>query len=292
MLSIIVVNYNSENELVRLLESISLCINMEYEVLVWDNSPQPLRVKLPANTKYSHSSENLGYGTAINRSVIQSNGEFLLLLNPDVILRSFPDDPGSLFVNNVAVIGAVQGWPEMKTTTVFRFRSLQSALIELLFLEGRFLRKSFRELLSPEENIFVQGSCMLVRKTDFQVIRGFDEQFFMYEEEADFCKRIWAGGQCCEYNEAIRVDHEIGASTPSTLFNIQNVFIGQNLFVRKHYSRMYFYLYLTLSYLGKLSRCAVYAIAGFFASNPSWLEKAKIYFVVGTNNPIRYSHPD
>ncbi len=148
--------------------------------------------------------------------------EYVYLLNSD----AFPD-PGSVaalldFLDAHPAHGIAGSYihgPDGDThTTAFRFPSLASELEGTLRLGlvTRLLRGSVVPLPVPEEATRVDwlaGASMLIRADVFRDIGAFDDTFFLYYEETDFCRRARAAGWQTWYVPASRVTHIGSAST-------------------------------------------------------------------------------
>ena len=83
---------------------------------------------------------------------------------------------------------------------------------------------------------WLSGSCMLIRKEAWEQVRGFDETFFLYFEDIDFCRRLKKAGWSIRLSSEVSIEHAGGASADQ--YPIQaNQHYRQSLFyyVRKHY---------------------------------------------------------
>ena len=232
--AILIVNFNSGEHLGWCLRSIA-----EHEpdacVIVIDNastdrSEQPAasmgdRVKLRRNTT------NLGFARAINQGLAQTHSESVLVLNPDCRLL-----PGALPVLEVqlarhpdcavagpqmldddgGIQGSVRGDPDMLTGLFGR-----STLLTRVFPRSRAVRRNVRTDATSNENgvstkvDWVSGACMLVRRAAFEAVHGFDERYFLYWEDADFCRRLRARGYTIHYVPGAKVVHSVGQSSRS-----------------------------------------------------------------------------
>jgi GT2 family glycosyltransferase len=67
---------------------------------------------------------------------------------------------------------------------------------------------------------WVAGTCMLLRRSDFDAVRGFDEGYFMYVEDVDLCWRLRQAGRRVGYEPAGRVVHTIGVSSERTPYRM------------------------------------------------------------------------
>lgn len=168
---------------------------------------------------------NLGFGTGANRGVAATTGEYVLILNPDTVV-----EPGTVkalaeALDRDAGLGLVG--PRMETPdgvlypSVRRFPELGvafgHAFLGLVRPANRFTRR-YRMLDwdhdRPAADVdWVGGACLLVRRTAFDVVAGFDEGYFMYVEDVDLCWRLARAGWRIGYEPGGRVVHALGASS-------------------------------------------------------------------------------
>ena len=168
---------------------------------------------------------NLGFGAGANRGVARTNGDYVLVLNPDTVVEpgtvkalaeALDRDPG------LAVVG-----PRMENVdgtlypSVRRFPNLLNAFghafLGLVAPRNRFTR-SYRMLDwdhdRPATDVdWVGGACLLVRRSAFDAVAGFDEAYFMYVEDVDLCWRLGRAGWRIGYEPAGRVVHALGGSS-------------------------------------------------------------------------------
>ena len=168
---------------------------------------------------------NLGFGTGANRGVAATTGDYVLILNPDTVV-----EPGTVkalaeALDRDAGLGLVG--PRMETPdgglypSVRRFPELGvafgHAFLGLVRPGNRFTRR-YRMLDwdhdRPAADVdWVGGACLLVRRTAFDVVAGFDEGYFMYVEDVDLCWRLARAGWRIGYEPGGRVVHALGASS-------------------------------------------------------------------------------
>lgn len=204
LLSIIIVNYNTEKEIAECLYSIAKQTLFDIEVIVVDNSSSfIIEETYSLSVKVINPNENLGFGRANNLGVDSASGEFILFLNPDCQLLS-----------QDSLMGLVD---RIKHDTAIGL--LAPAIIENNHItlpsnnypKQKYLPQNYFDNLSGDI-AWVLGATMLVRKNEFVKLGGFDKDFFMYGEETDLCLRYRKAGFSVEYMESIIVNHIGGAS--------------------------------------------------------------------------------
>jgi GT2 family glycosyltransferase len=82
----------------------------------------------------------------------------------------------------------------------------------------------------------VKGAALLVRRTAFEEVGGFDERFFLYAEESDLCARLSERGWTILFEPAARVVHRGGVSAGDALFGQVNASLAT--YVARHQGRL------------------------------------------------------
>jgi N-acetylglucosaminyl-diphospho-decaprenol L-rhamnosyltransferase len=223
--SIVIASHNTRAHLQRSLSA----IGDGYEVVVvdtgsTDGSPVLVRERFP-HVRLVELHANPGYGTALNRGIAVSSRECVLLMNgdawprPHAIERLVDSAEHEL---EAGVIGPRLLNPDGTLQPSVRgFPTLWRLLTEYLFL--RWLAPSSRALnafygsrfdhRSRHEAEFLVGAVLLARRQLLEEIGGFDEQFFMFNEEVDFCFRARAAGWTVVFRPEAEFVHVGGAST-------------------------------------------------------------------------------
>ncbi len=166
---------------------------------------------------------NLGYGTAVNRGMGRCSEELVLVCNPDLVV-----DPGAPLAlaaaleadPAVAVVGPLivdEGGATYPSARAFPSPAVAvlHAAVSLVRPDNRWSRTYRREqpgAPAEREADWVSGACMLVRRTAFASVGGFDEAYFMYVEDLDLCWRLRRAGWRVRYVPDARVLHVQGLS--------------------------------------------------------------------------------
>lgn len=160
-----------------------------------------------------HRTPNNGYGAAVNEALRLSTAPFVLALNADLLPEpGFLDGVHALLrreaeLANVGVIGCrllnVDGTLQ---GSAGRFPWLGSVVA------GLFRPRSVRKYLTlsttkPAAVPWVTGAAVLISRRCTEAIGVFDESFFMYYEDVDFCRRAWQAGWRVEYRPELAVRH-------------------------------------------------------------------------------------
>lgn len=283
-LSIIIVNYNVKYYLDQCLRSVVKSIQVmqaedsgwDAEVIVVDNhssdgSIEYLSKRYPRErypmVRFVGSMHNLGFARANNIAIRQSEGEYVLLLNPDTILGEHVLLESVRLLDSQVDAGAVgvrmlnaKGVRAMESR-----RGLPTPLVAFYKMMGFCNRW-------PEHRVFgryymgylpwdkvcqievVSGAYCMLRREAIDKVGLLDEDFFMYGEDIDLSYRILKGGYH-NYYLPVSILHYKGESTEKSSFRYVHVFYEAMLiFFRKHYSGMSFLLSVPI-------KAAIYAKA-------------------------------
>ena len=229
LISVTIVTFNSSQTIDRCLKSLHAQVDPpRFEVIVVDNSStddtaEKIKCNYP-NVQLIESATNVGFGTAQNRASKSASGEFLLILNPDTSLE--PDAlarfselchttdmlvPQLRFEN-----GSLQRSIHRKWPSAWSHFYLYNML--LFFVIHRVSRDFDPTLFSvdahqkPQHPMHAMGAAMLLRRSAFHDVHGFNDNFFLYLEETDLCFRLKARGFSITYLPEIVITHTLGAS--------------------------------------------------------------------------------
>ena len=305
-ISVIVVNYNVEFFLEQCLNSVKKALeNVSGEVFVVDNnsidgSVEMVRLKFPEINLIANK-DNRGFSKANNQAIEISQGEYILLLNPDTVVEedtfskviSFMDnhpDAGGLGVRMLDGKGVFL--PESKrglpTPTVAFYKIFGlSKLFPKSKKFGQYHLGHLNELETNEVDI-LSGAFMLMRKEALNKVGLLDETFFMYGEDVDLSYRIQKGGYKNYYFPETRIIHYKGESTKKSSVNYVFVFYrAMVIFAEKHFSQKNAKLF------SFLINCAIYfraslAIFGRFIKQISLPLFDSFYLIGGLFVLTRY----
>ena len=225
-LSIIIVNYNVEDHLKRCLRS----IDSGADVWVVDNastdgSVEQVKINFPW-VKIIESQENLGFSKAINRAVREAKGDCLLLLNPDTEFKpeSYTFIKKRCSQLHAKAFGFRQVDAQGNFQLSFGFRPnlsnelMRRSIQRRLDRKGRWLAAIIDRIFSKPTSVsWVAGSSLLVGRDAFEKIDGFDENFFLFFEDIDFCLRLEQSGINVIYEPSITLLHHRGESSKVNL---------------------------------------------------------------------------
>ena len=287
---IVIVNYKSEDCLPKCLDSIHRSLNgITAVVRIQNNDPHADLKEFPRlfpDVLITNNKQNIGFGAAVNRALRQSHAPYVLILNPDTTLddRFFEDvlrflenhpDVGVLGPRIFDLHGKVQGSARSFPTPLTAFFG-RSTTLSRLFPNNPLTRSNILNFQmkddSPMEVDWVSGACMMARTRAVESVGLFDQRFFMYWEDADWCKRMWENGWKVVYYPQASVVHLGGKSSSQRVYrSILDFHKSSFLFFLKH-SRGIDRLLLGVAYFG-LSLRACCLMASNFLRNDSGLRQ-------------------
>jgi len=240
-LSIIIVNYKSEEFLRNCLKSILRNISgCSFEIIVIDNeangkAKEMIEKQFP-KVKILENKENLGFGKANNQGAKVARGNILLFLNPDILIKknifheiinTFNSDKNIGIISPELVLAnaSPQLWSCGKRENFYQL------------IKSKFFSKPDTSNLSKEQIKveWVSGAALAIKKKIFKQINGFDEKFFMYFEDRDLCRRVGNLGYKTMVLLKLKVIH-LGGQAPILNKRRKKIYYqSQNYYWRKHY---------------------------------------------------------
>lgn len=244
LLSIIVVNYKNRLHLSECLNSVfsAYLERISLEVIVVNNDAEDALEDV--HKKFSeitivHNGRNIGFGRAVNRGAATARGEVLLFLNPDTRIEA-----GALEKvldefhtgDRVGIIGSGLITEENKPQpwSAGEEFSLTSVIQNNL---GIIKSKKIWEEREKRSVHWVSGAAMFVKRELFARLGGFDEQFFMYFEDIDLCRRARELNQKVIYFPGFEVRHVCGGSALEEKERKKIYYQSQDYYFQKHYGQ-------------------------------------------------------
>lgn len=273
-----IATYRSAGEICECLSSVSASRGVEVgTVAVVDNASDDgtadlIESQFPT-ASLTRADSNLGFSAAINRAARSGGSEYLLVLNPDVILD--PDVLQSLASvlgahPEIGIAGCRLVLPEGGEDHAAR-RSFPTPAAALAHFTGLSrlpgAKPWMKSYLAPEAASggrvdAVNGALMLVRRADFERAGGFDERYWMYMEDLDLCWRFARMGLGTWYEPSVKASHVKGASSGSYRnFRLNWAFHrGMLRFYRDHLASSHNPAYNLVIYLGVVVKLIVSVI--------------------------------
>ncbi|WP_416443924.1 glycosyltransferase family 2 protein [Leeuwenhoekiella sp. A16] len=245
-LSIIILNYNVRYYLELCLQSVFKAVNdIDAEIIVVDNassdaSSAMIKERFP-QVKFIQNAKNIGFSKGNNLGVKHASGDYICILNPDTVL------PEDCFKKVLAFIE--------------EHKNPGAVGIKLIDGSGNFLPESKRNLPVPrvaldkiigkKENYYVNalgqnetgevpvlvGAFMVMQKSVFDKLKGFDEDYFMYGEDIDLSYRLQKAGYVNYYLGNVTAIHFKGESTRRNKEYARQFYGAMLIFYKKHFGK-------------------------------------------------------
>ena len=228
--AVVIVNYQSYDELHACLGSVEqLCGAVSVVVVdhaTNDAAANHLNERFPA-VHLIRRAGNDGFAVGVNRGVRETAAPFLLLLNPDCVLEpkaccqladwlEAHPEVGAAGPRIRNADGTVQPsarrFPNLTTAIAGRSSWLTRVLPNNPLSSWNLPARAVDDA-APVDVDWVSGACMIVRREAFDAIAGMDEGFFLYWEDADFCRRLKSAGWRTMYVPAAGATHIGGRSS-------------------------------------------------------------------------------
>lgn len=248
-LSVVIVNWNVAGLLAGCIDSIEKNLaDVAHEVIVVDNASADESVTIVKSrfpfVRLIENRKNSGFARANNQGFEVAKGEYILILNPDTLIkddsvqkmiRVLEKNPDIGMVGPRIVDENGRITPECKRQDITLWRLFLKRLHIKRVTDLFFNRDKY--FLTSEPTAFLQGSCMLVRKRDLDRIGYFDENVPMYLDDIDLCHRFRKAGFKVFYESGAGIIHFGRASTKKVgnpgLFN-SLACQGTDKFLYKH----------------------------------------------------------
>jgi N-acetylglucosaminyl-diphospho-decaprenol L-rhamnosyltransferase len=225
-IAVVTVSYEGREALLASLDSLRLHATIPMEAVVVDNastdgSVEAVRAAHP-EVRLLANDENVGFARACNQGWRATRAPFVLFLNPDaevtpaavetlVALLEDRTDVAAIGPRTRSSDGTIQvstgrdldldsEWERRRLVRGVARRD-PLALAEAERLHGR-----------QHEPDWLSGSCLAVRRAALETVGGFDEAFFLYEEDADLCRRFRQAGWRILFTPTVEVRHRLGHS--------------------------------------------------------------------------------
>ena len=251
-LDIILVSYNTAEYTKRAIESVyKETHNTNFKIIMVDNNSIDNSVELIANeypdVEIIQTGANLGFAGGVNVGAKASNSDFILLLNPDTVILDAAIDKllayakltpqagvwGGITLNNDLTLNPNNARARLSfRTLLFSALGLSKAFNKSCFFNhdnyGCWDRKSEREV------DVVTGCFFLTPRTLWEQLKGLDETFFMYAEEADYCIRAINEGYQPRVTPNAKIIHHGGVSETNLSGKMLKLLKGKAELINKH----------------------------------------------------------
>ncbi len=258
-ISLILVNYNTTKYLLKLL---SFLIKRNYQIIVVDNNSfeeLPIEYFKENNILLIRLKKNYGYAKAINIGLKYAIGEYIGIANPDIILKNneieemvfyLEKNPdwgciAPLFINEKKeILPSTRTFPKIRHL-FFGYRSIIYKIFKRNPYSFQFLNLDKYNGEKAIEVDSVIGTFIIFRKKALDSIGNFDENFFLFAEDLDICKRLWEKSWKVIFYPKVKVIHYLGKAREKDFIKSEKArFRSFYYFFKKYYPKNFFVDYL------------------------------------------------
>lgn len=223
-LSIIILNYKTRGLVKQCIRNVmASTAGLDYEIIVVDNGSndgceQMLKENFPG-IKFIQTGKNLGFAAGNNVGIKEAKGKYILVLTADVtvtegsiekMVEHMEKNPqtGLAGPKIINPDGSYQiTCRTFQTPQIILYRRTPLGYLKFAKNElAKHLMSDFDRQTNREVD-WVMGACMIVRKSALDKVGLFDERFFFYVEDMDWCRRFWANGYKVMYIADAKVIH-------------------------------------------------------------------------------------
>lgn len=241
-IGIVILNYKVKDDVLACIKSLQKSSYKNYQMIVVDNNSEDGladEIKNFPEIKFIQNNNNLGYTGGNNigiKAALEIGADFVFILNPDTLVDS--DCLKSLLeaakILNAQIVGPKIYFPDNKTIW------FAGGIIDtnnIIGVHQGVDEKDLGQYDKVEETDFVTGAAMFVKSNTFEKIGFFDDRYFLYLEDLEFCFRAKLKGMKILYDPRAKVIHKNAHST-GLGSSLQDYYITRNrlLFAFKYLS--------------------------------------------------------
>jgi hypothetical protein len=297
-ISVIIVNYKSWTHLENCLKSLEGIDqnSFSFEVIIVDNNSNDTKLdafsrKFPTY-KFVRNLGNYGFSSGNNFGMRLAKGEFLLFLNPDTIVEKNAIlslvqlakqnlDYGIISCTTLNIEGKAE-----KEIRFFPKASTFSGISRAIYqrINKREISEKFtktKDVVFPD---WVSGSLIFISKKWFELVDGWSEDYWLYFEDVDLCKRITDAGGKIALTRNASIIHNHGGSSRLNLktsaLTKTEVIISKHVYINNHYNNnTRFFIHLIFLFFGLISKflLAIIGVVLFF------IPKCYLQFLIFVN---------
>ena len=239
-LTITIVSYHNEEDVKAAVDSIEAFTpdTITKQIYIVDNAGESLAglESQYEDVTYLPTGKNLGFGAGHNYVKDRLDSKFHAIVNPDIVFKMDAISPLLAFMQDESIGMCVPRLvdEEGNLLSVYRRELTVWDMFLRMFLKGAFKKRQAYHTMQdadfskPFDVPFAQGSFLLIRTELFKSLGGFDDRFFLYMEDADFCKRVNEVSRLCYCPDASVIHKwEKGSHKSGKLFklHLQSMFL-------------------------------------------------------------------
>jgi GT2 family glycosyltransferase len=314
--SVVIPAWNGRADVERCLASLlGHTTSAELELIVVDNASSDgtaamVQARFP-DARVIGNAENLGFARACNQGMAAATGDLILLLNSDTYVTDDVVGRAARRLSertDVAMLGCEVRYPDgRRQHTANRRLGIRRSLVERLWLyrllpharRAEYLLGGYWEGLREIEVDWLAGAFMLVTPEAFRATGGFDERFFMYGEDSEWCMRLRRAGHRILYAPQVGVLYHAGSVSSDLVWTerdrLERCYRGGVEAYAALHGRLRARAYVAAELAGTTVRWLAYAAAArlrggeYFASQARFYGWLARFYAAGT---VRRGSPD
>ena len=246
--SVVIVNYNVRYFLEQCILSVQAASkNISSEIIVVDNNSTDESCKI-LSEKYPEvvfiqNKENVGFSIANNQGVKIATGNYVLIINPDTIIAEDTLDKIVKYAKtkqNLGVLGVklIDGSGEFAPESKRGIPTPNASFNKLFGISSKRTGKYYATHLDENESGIIKvasGAFMFIKRTVFNEVKGFNEDYFMYGEDIDLSMKLMNKGYQNYYYADTQIIHFKGESTPKDIKYLNYFHEAMRIFYKKHF---------------------------------------------------------
>ncbi len=290
-LSVIILNYNVSYFLRQCILSVQeALVGIDAEIIIVDNNSEDDSIAMLkqyfAQIPLMQNKEKVGFRRANNQGVALAKGEFICILNPDTavskdtflkVLKFGDEHPDFGAIGTKLIDGTGKFLPESK-------RNIPKPKVAFFKMLGIRSKKNsyYANHLKENENGKVSvlvGAFMLMKKSRYEEVGGFDEDYFMYGEDIDLSYKLLKKGYENYYVGETTILHYKGESTSKDKNYVKRFYGAMRIFYKKHFKSNG--IFKSLVFIG----VALAQFANTFRSNSGskYKHRPEMYYLLSDN---------
>jgi len=249
-LSVVILNYNVRYFLELCLQSVEAAlVDIPSEIIVIDNDSKDdscamVKANFPSVTLIKNTS-NIGFSKANNQAVKVAKGTYVCILNPDTVVA---EDTFKTILNfadtqtNLGIIGCrlVDGSGSFLPESKRNIPVVKIAFKKMFGNSQPYYASHIKEHDNAKVEILV-GAFMILKRSLYDTLKGFDEDYFMYGEDIDFSYKSLNEGYDNYYFGGTTVIHYKGESTRRNEIYLKRFYDAMQIFYKKHFKTNFFF---------------------------------------------------
>jgi len=302
--SIIIVSFNCQEELGGCLKRLLQDEDDGYiETIVVDNASTDGTLEMLQQIEHPGlrvivNKENVGFSKACNQGARVSRGEFLLFLNPDAVPKINTIRELAKFLEyrrDVGIVGPKILYDDgTLQLSCGKVPCLHYTIFEAfrLWMISKRLFGGYRYMTwdhSEERDVgWVSGACLMIRRNLFEEVGGFDENFFLYGEDADLCLRVQRHGYRVIYFPKVNIIHlEARSSKRVRSHALSRGYRSKLYYFREHHGILQAEILRIVFVLSSVIKAITAPLIGVLKGNPEYFSIGKAHIIAALKTFLR-----